>query len=151
MSSLETIVANEIARDVHSKQKDLAGHSMLHHVYGVSRAVKHLGNDYVIVALLHDTIEDAGIKKRSSVEDQIKKTFSPDIIEAVYAITHESGEDYFNDYLAKVMQNTIAKKVKIADIKNNLSRMDNIKDPKKKQKLQLKYTKALEMIGESNE
>ena len=66
----------------------------------------------------------------------------------MYAITHESGEDYFNDYLAKVMQNTIAKKVKIADIKNNLSRMDNIKDPKKKQKLQLKYTKALEMIGE---
>ena len=49
------------------------------------------------------------------------------------------------------MQNTIAKKVKIADIKNNLSRMDNIKDPKKKQKLQLKYTKALEMIGENNE
>ena len=55
----------------------------------------------------------------------------------------------FNDYLAKVLQNPIATRVKIADVKNNLSRLGNIEDKELRNKLETKYKKALEVLGES--
>ena len=149
MASLETIVAHSIAQEVHSKQKDLAGYSTMNHIYGVSRAVKSLGEDYVVVALLHDTLEDAGSELRPKIEEHIKNTFNKKVIDAVYAITHNADEDYFNDYLAKVLQNPIATRVKIADVKNNLSRLGNIEEKELRNKLEKKYKKALEVLGES--
>jgi len=41
--------------------------------------------------------------------------------------------------------------VKIADIKNNLSRMDNIDDPEIRRILENKYHKALEILEETSE
>ena len=121
----------------------------MNHIYGVSRAVKSLGEDYVVVALLHDTLEDAGSELRPKIEEHIKNTFNKKVIDAVYAITHNADEDYFNDYLAKVLQNPIATRVKIADVKNNLSRLGNIEDKELRNKLETKYKKALEVLGES--
>jgi (p)ppGpp synthase/HD superfamily hydrolase len=131
MASLETIVAHSIAQEVHSKQKDFAGYSTMNHIYGVSRAVKSLGEDYVVVALLHDTLEDAGSELRPKIEEHIKNTFNKKVIDAVYAITHNADEDYF------------------ADVKNNLSRLGNIEEKELRNKLETKYKKALEVLGES--
>ena len=149
--SLEAIVANSIAERVHKDQKDLAGISMMHHVYGVSRAVKHLGDKYIIVALLHDSIEDAHESIREDIESEIKAVFDEEIVDAVYAMTHRINEAYHDEYLVRVMKNPIAQVVKIADIKNNLSRMDNIDDPEIRRILENKYHKALEILEETSE
>ena len=89
--SLEAIVANSIAERVHKEQKDLAGISMMHHVYGVSRAVKHLGDKYIIVALLHDSIEDAHESVREDIESEIKAHLAEPLKTANHACGGSAG------------------------------------------------------------
>jgi len=156
MATLEIFVAKGIAEQVHGHKQDLSGKPYLNHIYAVTRAVSltravsHLGDEYIITGFLHDAIEDANEELRPKIEEQIKSIFNERIVEAVYAITQDDKEDYF-DYIARVLQNPIATQVKIADATHNLSRTDEITDTAKKERLIKKYKKALRLLGEKNE
>lgn len=150
MATLEMFVAKGIAEQVHGHKQDLSGKPYLNHIYAVTRAVSHLGDEYIITGFLHDSIEDANDELRPKIEEQIKAIFDEKIVEAVYAITHNDKEDYF-DYIARVMQNPIATQVKIADATHNLSRINEITDTDKKERLRKKYKKALTLLGEKND
>ena len=150
MATLEIFVAKGIAEQVHGHKQDLSGKPYLNHIYAVTRAVSHLGDEYIITGFLHDAIEDANDELRPKIEEQIKSIFNEKIVEAVYAITHNDKEDYF-DYIARVMQNPIATQVKIADATHNLSRINEITDTDKKERLRKKYKKALTLLGEQND
>ena len=93
------------------------------------------------VALLHDVVEDTPI----TFEDLEEEGFYPEIIEALKLLTHDDDVKY-EDYVAEIKKNPIAKKVKIADIKHNSdeSRLDIIiiKDIARRNK----YSKALEYL-----
>jgi GTP diphosphokinase / guanosine-3',5'-bis(diphosphate) 3'-diphosphatase len=67
-----------------------------------------------IVAVLHDTVEDSDL----TLEDLRIAGFSDSLISAIAAITKQFGEKR-KDYLQRVMDNSIALKVKIADMTDN--------------------------------
>ena len=118
------------------------------HVLDVASRVSHLGENYEIVGLLHDAIEDAEPEnfKRETVTT-IKKEFSEEILEAIIAMSKKEGEDYLQDYLPRLKRNKIAVEVKIADSSHNLSKAHLIEDIQLQQKLRSKYIKVLNELG----
>ena len=103
--------AFELAFSAHRGQIDKLGEPYITHLVRVASALKDPREQ--IVALLHDVIEDCGIKR-----EDIAKEFGPDIANAVDAISKRDGEGY-EDYLRRVTQNPIALRVKRADLADN--------------------------------
>lgn len=114
--------AYRIAKLVHKGQKDKGGKDYISHPLAVAAMLDT--EEEKIVALLHDTIEDGDGKIITL--DGIRAKFGDVIADAVDAITHRKGEDYF-DYLARVKNNPLAVTVKLADLAHNsdLSRIVN--------------------------
>ena len=86
------------------------------HLFAVENRVKKYGNKYRAVALAHDIIEDT----KTTAADLFYEGFDADVILAVELLTKKDGVDYF-DYLKKIKENELAKRVKIADMISNLS------------------------------
>jgi len=145
--------ARKIAERVHNSQTDKKGYPYMAHVNDVAKRVQSLGDEYIIVALLHDAIEDAeehedGEKFQEEIIKEISKTFSHEIVEAINVMTKSSNDDYFADYLPRVKNNKIAKEVKIADSSHNLSKAHLLADePELQDKLRQKYIKVLNELG----
>ena len=145
--------AKDIAIKVHDRQVDKKKFPYMSHVLDVAKRVEGYGEKYVIVGLLHDAIEDT--KKhpnpdelKTEIKNQIKDSFDDEIVEAIFAMTKKPDDDYFDDYLPRVKNNEIAKKVKIADSSHNLSKAHLIEDPDLQEKLRAKYIKVLNNLGE---
>ena len=145
-NNLESQIARSLAEIVHGKQTDKLGNPYMLHVLKVAFDVEHLGQDYYVVGLLHDAIEDAGEKKASIIDD-IEFYFDDKIMDALDALTKQKGESYLHEYLPKVMQNKIAHAVKIADSSHNLSRNKYITDESVQQRLRKKYVEGLSILG----
>ncbi len=112
--------AIEIAHIAHKGQLDKAGKPYIGHPLRVMNAVET--DDEKIVGVLHDAVEDSDL----TLEDLKVAGFSDVIIEAIDAITKREGEKP-KDYLNRVMDNSLALKVKIADMTDNMdiSRISN--------------------------
>jgi (p)ppGpp synthase/HD superfamily hydrolase len=67
-----------------------------------------------IVAILHDTIED-GV---CTLNDLINEKFSQNVLFSLILLTHEK-EDSYDDYIKKISTDSLATKVKLADLKDN--------------------------------
>lgn len=134
MSNYE--LALKIATEAHKGQVDKAGVPYINHPLTVASLVDT--EEEKIVALLHDTIEDTSITE----QDLIDYGFPNKIVEAVKLLTHNKNVPYM-DYVAKIKDNELARKVKIADLTHNsdLSRLKEITDKDKKR--YEKYQKAL--------
>lgn len=144
--------AAELAYMCHGMQKDKAGYPYIMHPLHLAEQMDD--EDSVIVALLHDTVEDCGL----SLDDLIGYGFSEVQVAAIRALTHDKGMDYMEYIKKQVKPNPLATKVKIADLKHNmdLSRMDgyaeNISIPKRAAMYDAalrrvdKYKKALEVL-----
>jgi len=90
--------------------------------------------DYIrMVALLHDVLEDTSVTEKDLAID-----FPQEVVDAVVLLTHKKDEAY-EDYIKKVKENKIARKVKITDMLHNLSC-----NPTQKQIN--KYLKGLEFL-----
>lgn len=91
----------------------------------------------VVVAWLHDTVEDTEVTL-----DDIAREFGEDTASAVEAMTHRPNEQYM-DYVKRAGEHPIARLVKMSDLidNSNLSRLPvvTIKDVKR----QRKYNDAL--------
>jgi (p)ppGpp synthase/HD superfamily hydrolase len=66
------------------------------------------------VGFLHDTLEDTYL-----TEEDLRPVFGDVITDAVVAMTHLIYEDYFT-YIERVSKNSIARKVKLADLTHNM-------------------------------
>ena len=132
-------LAYEIASKYHAGQLDKSGKDYINHPVAVAAKLK--SEDEKIVALLHDTLEDTSLTKN----DLEAFGFEANIVEAVVAITRLKDEDYF-EFIRRVKNNPLAKKVKIADLlhNSNLNRLTVIK-PEDLER-QKKYLKALEIL-----
>lgn len=84
------------------------------------RVACNFRNDPVLMAIayLHDVLEDTSV-----TEEQLRQLFTSRIVDAVVALTRLKGESW-NAYMRKVEANPDAIRVKIADIEDNLARMD---------------------------
>ena len=146
-------IAKEMAEKVHGSQTDKKNYPYMAHVNDVAKRVQQLGEDYFIVGLLHDVIEDAvkhneGLRFQEEIKDLIKTAFNQEVVDAINAMTKLPEDDYFEDYLPRVKKNKIAKEVKIADSSHNLSKahlLDN--DPELQEILRNKYIKVLNELG----
>lgn len=128
----------QLVYDLHSGQKDKSGVPYIYHVIHVAEQMNT--EDETIVALLHDTLEDTELNP-----NYIKNNCGEHILKAVKLLTHKKNEPYF-DYIMKIKDNPLARKVKIADLKHNmdLTRIANPSDNDFKRVE--KYKKALEIL-----
>lgn len=79
----------------------------------------------MIAAVLHDAIEDGDL----SLEELRSRGFPDEIVCALDALTRRPEEPYV-EYLARVRENALAVRVKLADLRDNLdeSRVPNPTD-----------------------
>ena len=96
-----------------------------------------------IVAILHDAIEDHADKISF---DMLKEMgFSQDVIESLILLTHDKDTDY-EKYIKYIKCCTIATKVKIADLEDNM-KLDEVGEITEKHRLRLnKYLKAYRFL-----
>ena len=104
-------LARAIATVMHNGQMDKGGAPYIGHPESVSKMVS--GESEKVTAWLHDFLEDTDFPPEG-----IRAIFGDEIADAVEVITRRNGESY-QDYLARVAQNDIARKVKIADLTHN--------------------------------
>lgn len=67
-----------------------------------------------VVAVLHDVVEDTDV----SLDDLRAAGFSEEILAAIDCVTHESSLSY-DDYIARIKGNPLAREVKLADLRDN--------------------------------
>jgi hypothetical protein len=75
-----------------------------------------------IVGVLHDAVEDTDLDLLSLVE----AGYPTEVVAAVDCLTHRANETY-EDYIERVAANEIARRVKIADLRENLA--NNLRRP----------------------
>lgn len=134
MPTLENAIS--LAAKAHRGRKDKAGAAYILHPLRVMLRMKT--NDERIVALLHDVVEDT----EYTIEDLRKAGYSQKILRSLDYLTKRDGEEY-EESIKRVKQNPMARKVKIADIEDNLD-LARIKKPKKRDLMRIeKYRRAL--------
>jgi (p)ppGpp synthase/HD superfamily hydrolase len=138
MTSLEKAI--KIALTAHQGQKDKAGAPYILHPLRLMQQMQDETEQ--IVAVLHDVTEDS----RYSLESIRKEGFSKKIIAALECLTRDDGEPY-ESYIDRVKLNPLAKKVKLADLKDNMNitRLSNIneKDIERLRKYHLAWVKLI--------
>lgn len=134
--------AMQIAYMAHHGQTDCNGIPYVFHPYHLAEQM----DDEIscCVALLHDVAEDTEVTL-----DELGKDFPQEIIEALKLLTHEKDTDYF-DYVRRIKDNPIAKKVKLADLAHNMDRTRivdcSVVSTEKLDKWDEKYSKAIKIL-----
>ena len=118
--------AIEIAATAHAGQVDKGGRPYILHPLWVMDRVRHLGDDYMIVAVLHDVVEDS----EWSFGDLIKEGFNQNVMYALSLLTHDPAVPY-DDYIKAIATDPIAKAVKLRDLEHN-TKITRLKGLRKK-------------------
>lgn len=134
--------ALKLCFEVHKSQVDKSGVPYVFHPVHLAEQMEN--EEAIIVALLHDVIEDSDY----TLKDITQMGFSEKITEALSLLTHKHSEPYM-EYIAKLKDNSIARVVKLADLEHNsdLSQLDVIDDRALKQNK--KYQTAIRLLQES--
>ncbi len=104
--------AIEFANYKHAGQRDKGGNSYIRHCLRVMEKMD--SEDEMVVAVLHDVLEDTNATK----EDLAALGLTETQIMAVDALTKRKDEAP-EDYMRRIKQSTVARKVKVADIEDN--------------------------------
>ncbi|MGE5414355.1 MAG: HD domain-containing protein [Syntrophomonadaceae bacterium] len=134
MSTLERAIA--IAKEAHAGQKDKAGQPYIGHPMRVMESVGT--DDERIVAVLHDVVEDSDW----TLDMLLQEGFSPPIVEAVDALTKRPAEDYEKEFIPRTGRNPLARRVKLADLADNLDRTRLLEESPKNLQRAEKYRRA---------
>ena len=133
--------ALKICFDSHVNQIDKSGLPYVFHPFHLAEQMDD--ENSVCVALLHDVVEDTDM----TFADLKREGFNQNIIDALKLLTHDLEVPYM-DYVSKIKQNPLARKVKLADLKHNsdLTRLD-IVDERIMERVE-KYKKAIELLSD---
>ena len=133
--------AMQIAEKVHSSQVDKVGKPYINHPVRVERMCSR--QEDRLVALLHDTVEDGDIAS----EYLLTVGFPQEVVDAVLSVSRKRGENYF-DFILRCKENPIGRRVKIADLKDNMdiTRLNELTE-KDIERLK-KYHKAYKILNE---
>lgn len=140
MDNLERAIA--LAVDAHAGQIDKAGATYIRHPLRVMSQMETPQER--VVAVLHDVVEDTEYTP-AMIEDEFYK----EIRDAVEALTKQDGESY-SDFVKRAAANDIARKVKIADIEDNmdLTRLSEVSE--KTIERQVKYHRARQQLRDKD-
>jgi (p)ppGpp synthase/HD superfamily hydrolase len=111
MSSLEKALS--IAAQAHEGQRDKAGAPYILHPLRVMLKMKT--EDEMIVAVLHDVIEDSDL----TIDLLRQEGFASEILDVLECLTRSDDEEY-GKFIERIKRNPLAIKVKIADLEDNL-------------------------------
>ena len=144
-----TRLAMKVAYKAHDGQTDQQDIPYIYHP--IHLAEQMTTEDACVVALLHDVIEDT----RFSIEDLRGYGFTKTQLEAIELLTHsdfdpnqpaEEREREYLDYIKKLSENSLAREVKIADLKHNSDRTRLTHDTERDKARYRKYKKALDIL-----
>jgi (p)ppGpp synthase/HD superfamily hydrolase len=107
------------------------------------RVMARMGNDLErTVAALHDLVEDTDF----TVDDLRHRGFSTEVIDAIDSLTHRNGESY-EEYILRVRNNPLARRVKLADLDDNLANNRDV-DPKADEDARMaRYRHAVDVLS----
>lgn len=131
--------AFQIAKAAHRGQRDKGGVEYIDHPIHVASQV-YPDESAMIVAFLHDTIEDTDF-----TFDSLTDLLTATELEALKLLTHDKNVQYM-DYVHEISKNPLATKVKIADLRHNMD-LARIPKPTGRDLKRLdKYKKAYEIL-----
>jgi (p)ppGpp synthase/HD superfamily hydrolase len=111
MATLGKAIA--IAAQAHQDQYDKAG--ALYILHPLRMMLRMSSETEMMAAILHDVVEDT-----DWTLDKLRQAcFSEEVVQAVECLTHRDRETY-DEFIARVRTNTIASKVKLADLEDNM-------------------------------
>lgn len=127
-----------IAYEAHKNQVDKSGVPYIYHPIHVAEQMDT--ENECIIALFHDVVEDTNVTFK-----QLEEVFSKEIIDILKLLTREENIEY-DEYIKRIKNNSIACKVKIADLTHNLdkTRLDFVTEVDVKRNE--KYKKALQIL-----
>ena len=137
MATLERAI--EIAAAAHANQLDKAGAPYILHPIRVMLRMTTM--DEMIVAVLHDVVEDS---PDWTPEKLAAEGFSPEIVDAIDAITKRPGETRI-DAAKRLVINSLARAVKLADNAENMD-LSRIANPTEKDFARLKEYEEVRRI-----
>lgn len=141
VTNLHVQQAIEIAVKYHSNQVDKSGDLYVLHPFRVMNCMENA--EERIVAVLHDILEDTII-----TEEYLLSIFPSEIVDGIKAMTKQDSETY-TDFILRVKHHPIARKVKMADIKDNISFTRIVKLPEEhRARLINKYSNAWILLQE---
>lgn len=109
----ELNTAIEIAVEAHKGQKQKSGQPYILHPLRLMLQMQT--EQEMITAVLHDVVEDSPF-----TFDELKnKGCPPEIVAALDCLTHRENEHY-SDYIMRIKKNDLARKVKMADLRDNM-------------------------------
>lgn len=132
--------ALKLCFEAHKDQTDKTG---LPYVFHPFHLAEQMTDEYTTVtALLHDVVEDTDY----TLNDLQEMGYPDEVIQALSLLTHDDGSEYM-DYVKRLKNNSIARAVKLADLKHNsdLSRYDTIDNWAIKRTA--KYQQAIEILS----
>ena len=106
--------AIQIALEAHKGQLDKGGNPYILHPLRVMMSVDFELEK--IVAVLHDVVEDSNW----TFEALLAERFSIEVIEALKSVTKKSDNEDYDSFIQRAIRNPISRKVKIADLRDNL-------------------------------
>ena len=131
--------AMKLSFKAHRDQVDKSGVPYVYHPFHVAEQMQT--EETVIVALLHDVVEDTGY----TLDDIRAIGFPERVVNALALMTHDKSVPYM-DYVAAIKNDPIARAVKIADLEHNgdPSRLDSLDDEARERIA--KYKEALKLL-----
>lgn len=134
--------AIQIAVEAHAGTRDKGGKAYILHPISVMMRCET--EEEKIVAILHDVVEDTDW----TFDALRKEGFSETIIEALETVTKYSEEENYDDFIQRSLKNDIGRKVKIADLRENLD-VTRIGELSEKDIARInKYKRALKKLTE---
>lgn len=135
-------LAEAIATVAHDgTRRKAAGEPYIEHCWRVANAVK--GWEYKTVAWLHDTIEDTYI----TVDALHGVGIPPNLVYSIIILTKPNQEGtHYRDYIQRILgsDDEIARQVKLADLRDNLSSIDEL--PLQYASLRPRYEHAIAIL-----
>ena len=131
-----------IAFEAHKGQADKSCFQYIH--YPLYLAEQMDSEDEVIIALLHDVVEDT----EWNFEALEREGFPQSVISTLKLLTHDDGCEYA-EYTRHIKSNPLAVRVKVADLRHNSdsSRLSAL-PLDIATRLQRKYSVAMEILSE---
>ena len=128
-----------MALKAHAGQKDKGGAPYIFHPLRLMLAMQT--DEEKMTAILHDVVEDSAV----TLDDLRAAGFPNKVIEAVDLLTRKK-EDSYEAFIEKIKPHSLARRVKMADLRDNLE-IDRITHPTEKDFARLeKYKKALGVL-----
>ena len=123
----------------HAGQVDWSGMPCILHPLRVM--LRMTDETAMTAAVLHDVVENCGV----SLDDLRAEGFPEEVVGAVDAITRRADEGY-EDYVRRAAAHPIARRIKVADLRDNLERSLRQPAMPENDARVRKYQRALEIV-----